>query len=165
MTRATRLFARLRRSRRRSLWAALSLAASVFLVASLEGLLDHLDRSPTSKGGASRLLCHARTSFLEFLPLTYVDWIRAVPGVAAATPYMILGGTYRDLTPQTRFPPFAVDPEALLDVLPEIETVDPSTGRASPELYERFRRDRGSAIAGELLFERFGCRAGDRITH
>jgi putative ABC transport system permease protein len=164
MSPASLVLARIWRNKRRSFLTAASLAASVFIVGALEGLLDHLARFPTAKGSATRLICHARTSFLEKLPQSYVDKIRAVPGVLAATPYVFFGGTYRDFTPQTSFAQFAVDADALRVVIPEIETIDPATGEPSQDLYERFRVDRSAAVAGRNLFERFGWRTGDRIT-
>jgi putative ABC transport system permease protein len=95
--------------------------------------------------------------------MAHLEKIRNTPGVVGATPYYYFGGSYKDPSPQYMFAQFAVDPESLLQVIPEIEVVDPSSGAARPEYYEHFRKNQMGAIAGRELFKRFGWKVGDRI--
>lgn len=152
------------RNRRRAALTIASLAFSIFLIATLEGLLDYLKNFPLHTGGATRLVCHNRVSFLNRLPIAHGDKIHNIPGVVGVTPYTYFFGGYRDDLPSNSFAQFAVDPEELHRVIPEIEVVDPATGAPKPELYEDFRADRMGALAGRDLFKRYHWKIGDRIT-
>ncbi len=164
MTLAGFLLVNLLRNRRRTALTALSLAASVFLVATLEGLLRHVEDIPRAIGGEQRLFVVSRASMRERFPRAHFDKVLQVPGVEAATPMVWLQGLYREYLPENFFAQFGCDPDQLLRVQPELEPVDPETRRPRPELYEAFRADRAGAFVGSGLLDRFGWRLGDRVT-
>lgn len=163
------------RNRRRTLLTVASLAASVFLLTTLEGLLNHLNTSAEATGSASRVIVRRRTSLQDRLPESYVDKVKAIPGVAAATPMVWFGGYYKEFKPEYLFGQLSCDPETFRDVVPEAEVVDLETGApiprsdpknpgSRPDPYEEFRADRTGAFAARELFQKFGWKIGDRIT-
>jgi len=162
------VLANLLRNRRRAVLTVLSLAASVFLVATLEGVLQHVDGLAVAQGGETRLITRRKTSLQDRLPESYVEKIRALPGVVAATPMIWFGGIYKDMTkPENWFGQLSCEPEIFREVIPEAEIVDPVTGAPAPQLYEDFKNDRTGAIAARDLFLKFakdGWAIGKKIT-
>lgn len=158
------VFANLLRNRRRSILTLLSLALSVFLISTLEGLLQHVQNSPRMTGSERRVIVRRRTSLQDRLPEHYVEKVRAIPSVEAATPMLWFGGLYKNTKPENFFGQLSCDPELFRQILPEAEVVDPKTGEPSPALYEEFRKDRSGAIAARDLFVKFGWKLGDKIT-
>lgn len=153
------------RNKRRTILTLASLAASVFLVATLEGILRYVGNLSTATGSERRIIVRRRTSLQDRLPESYVERVRAIDGVAAATPMLWFGGAYKDATkPENWFGQLSCDPEVFPTVIPEAEPVDPVTGAPSPELYEEFKKDRTAAIAARDLFLKHGWKLGDKIT-
>jgi putative ABC transport system permease protein len=103
--------------------------------------------------GADRLIVMNRVTFIEPLPISYMDRIAAMPGVKAVTHATWFGGTYQD--PKNFFPQFAVDPESWHEMYPEY-VVDDAQWKA-------FLDDRQSAIAGAGIAKQYGWKIGDRI--
>ncbi len=152
------------RNKRRSFLTLVSLAASVFLVTTLEGLLRFMNDAPRTQGSERRLIVRRSTSLQDRLPESYVGKVRALPGVETASPMLWFGGIYRDSKPENFFGQLSCDPEEFHRLVPEAVPVDPKTGAPRPELYEEFRRDRTAAIAARELFLKYGWELGDRIT-
>lgn len=101
-----------------------------------------------------RLATRQKNSMMTPLPKRYVDEVRQIPGVTAATFATWFGG--RDMrNPNDSFPSFAVDPSAL-SVFTEYEI--------EPEERARWLEDRQGALIGDVLARRLGVEVGDRIT-
>ena len=103
--------------------------------------------------GADRLIVMNRVTFIEPLPISYMDRIAAIPGVKAVSHATWFGGTYQD--PKNFFPQFAVDPETWHAMYPEYVVPD--------DEFKAFVADRQAAIAGVETAKRFGWKIGDRI--
>jgi len=103
--------------------------------------------------GADRLIVMNRVTFIEPLPISYMDRIAAMPGVKAVTHATWFGGIYQD--PKNFFPQFAVDPESWHEMYPEYVVNDAQ--------WKAFLDDRQSAIAGAGIAKQYGWKIGDRI--
>lgn len=103
--------------------------------------------------GQKRLLTIHKVSIIQPLPLRYLEQIRAVPGVAAATPNCWFGGVYKDR--RNFFAQIAVVPEEFLAIYPEYEL--------PPDRRAAWTATRTGAVAGEKLARRFDWRVGQRI--
>lgn len=152
------------RNKRRTALTALSLAASVFLITTLESLFNYMDRHALQSGSATRIIVRRRTSLQDRLPESYVQKIAQLDGIEACTPMVWFGGIYKEYKPENFFGQLTADPETFQKVIPEAVVVDPATGRPAPDLYQEFKNDRQGAIVGINLFKKFGWKLGDRIT-
>ena len=103
--------------------------------------------------GNDRLMLIHKVSFIQLLPESYQDRIRAVDGVLEVTHATWFGGVYQD--PRNFFGQFAVEPESYLLMYPEFLLPE--------EAKERWYRDRTGAVVGRGLADRFGWAIGDRI--
>jgi putative ABC transport system permease protein len=102
-----------------------------------------------------RLAVRHRLSFTLTLPARYVEEIRQVPGVRAASQALWFNG--RDpREPAHVFTSFAVDPASWLEVADEL--VLDEGARA------RWLADRNAVIVGAPLARRLGVEAGDTLT-
>lgn len=103
---------------------------------------------------ATRLVTRNSISLAFPLPLSYAERVRQVPGVTKLSWGNWFGGIYIDR--KNFFANFAVEPRSYLELYPEFIL--------SPQEKTAFLRDRGGAVAGKNLAERFGWKVGDRIT-
>ena len=143
------------RSKRRTLLTILSLGVSVFLVATLQGILGTLDSFASNPDSASRIAVRHKTSLTNVLPLRYGDWLRQQPEVEAVMPLQWFGGVYQD--PRNFFANFAAEPQYLKQIFRE-------EIRAFPEVQFRdFVRDRNGCVVGKALADKFGWKVGDVI--
>jgi putative ABC transport system permease protein len=140
------------RNKRRTILTMTSIAASLFLVATLLTVLSELQDPPATPDSALRLITRHGVSLANILPISYKDKIAAVPGVEAVCGTMWFQGEYKD--PGNFFPQMAVTPE-IFDVLKDM--------RISQAEKEAFMKDRTGAIAGRALAKRWGWKLGDRI--
>ena len=103
--------------------------------------------------GADRLTTIHSVSIIQLLPESYLERIRAVPGVTHATHATWFGGVYQD--PTNFFAQMAVEPEDWLAMYPEFVVAD--------DVRAAWLADRTGALVGRSLADRFGWSAGDRI--
>lgn len=103
--------------------------------------------------GADRLMMLNKMGFIQPIPVSYVDKIRAVPGVKLVTHASWFGGIYQD--PSTNVFEFAVDPETYMAMYPEF--------KLPPEQMKAWLADKQGFIAGRDLANRFGWKIGDKI--
>ena len=103
--------------------------------------------------GADRLVMIHKVSFIQLLPGSYKERIRAVKGVKDVTHANWFGGIYQD--PKNFIQNMAVDAESFLGLYPEFEVSD--------EHKKAFLADRTGAIVGVDTMARFGWKIGDRI--
>ena len=102
-----------------------------------------------------RLATRHKVSFILTLPKHYIDIVRGVPGVRAATFCNWFGGKNpRD--PNSFFATIAVDAPSFLEVYDDLVL--------SPDERARWLDDRRGAVVGEQLARRLGVRVGDTFT-
>jgi putative ABC transport system permease protein len=103
--------------------------------------------------GLDRLILIHKVSLIQPLPESYLERLRAVPGVEAVTHNSWFGGIYQD--PANFFGQIALEPEVYFDMYPEL--------RLPPEQMAAWRADRQGAVVGRATANRFGWQVGDRI--
>ena len=102
---------------------------------------------------SARLITRSSISLVFFLPLNYAQKIRQVDGVKSVSWMNWFGGIY--ITEANFFPQFAVDAPTFLGMYPEYR-LDEAERKA-------FLLDRGGAVAGRKLADKYGWKVGDRI--
>jgi putative ABC transport system permease protein len=103
---------------------------------------------------ATRLITRNAVSLVFFLPLSYKEKIRQVPGVTEVGYSFWFAGVYID--EKNFFPNFATDAETAMDLFPEFIL--------PPDQKTAFLRDRRGAVVGRKTAERFGWKLGDIVT-
>jgi len=106
-----------------------------------------------SIAGQERLMMIDRVSLINPLPLSYLDRIKSVEGVADVTHANWFNGIYQD--PKNFFANIAVDPESFLRLYPEFEIPE--------DQKKTWLADRTGALVGIETMKRFGWKVGDRI--
>jgi putative ABC transport system permease protein len=103
--------------------------------------------------GAERLVMIHRMSLIQLLPESYLERIRATPGVVDACSQTWFGGIYQD--PKNFFMQIPVDPECILRMYPEF--------RLPEDQKKAWIADRQGAVAGRATAAKYGWKIGDRI--
>lgn len=142
------------RNKRRSILTILSLAASLFLLTTLQAVLYQFEFASGSPKSALRVITHHAVSFTQPIPIAYKEKILQVPGIEAVTGEQWFGGIY--VKEDNFFAQFAVDPVAFLKVYPEYLMPE--------DQQQAFIRQRNGAMVGKSLAERFGWKLGDHVT-
>lgn len=102
-----------------------------------------------------RVATRHKVSIVMVIPKRYVEQVREVPGVKAATYANWFGG--RDPhSPDEFFPTLAVDPASFLEVYDEVEL--------DAESRQRWFDDRQGAVIGDVLARKLNLHVGDRYT-
>ncbi len=142
------------RNKKRTLLTALAITVALFLFSTLTTFLTAMDGAVEVLGD-SRLISRNAVSLIFPLPISYLEKIAQVPGVAGVSYGNWFGGQYQD-RPQSFFAKFAVEPESYLRAYPELTL--------APEAREAFAKERTACIVGELLAKEFGWKIGDDVT-
>ena len=103
--------------------------------------------------GADRLMMLNKMGFIQPIPVSYIEKIRAVPGVELVTHASWMGGIYQD--PSTNVFQFAVEPETYMAMYPEF--------KLPPDQMKAWLTDKQGFIAGRDLADRFGWKIGQKI--
>ena len=130
--------------------------ASIIVAFLLYGLLIAAKQAFTAGielSGQDRLVVQHKVSLIMSMPMSYLQRIASVPGVAAVADASWMGGSYPE--PKNVIGTFPVHPETYLEVYPEI--VVPKEQR------EAWFADRRGAAIGRNLAERHGWKIGDVI--
>jgi putative ABC transport system permease protein len=128
---------------------------SLFLISTLGTLLESLENPQLTPESALRVITRHQTSLGNTMPIAYRDKIRQMPGVEEVSVYQWVGAIYKD--PANFFAQFAVDPERIFTVYPDVTVV-------SPDQKEAFAKERAAALVGISLAERYGWKLNDRVT-
>lgn len=102
-----------------------------------------------------RVVTRHKVTFIMDLPKRYIEDIKAVPGVKAATWSSWWGGKEAN-HPEEFFATMAVDPETWLQVYDEMVV--------PPDQIAAWKQDRQGAIVGDLIAKKFGWKVGDTVT-
>lgn len=103
---------------------------------------------------ATRLVTRNAVSLVFFLPISYKEKIRQVPGVTEVGYSDWFGGIYKD--EKNFFPNFATDSRTAMVLFPEFIVPD--------DQKNAFLRDRKGAVVGRKTAQRFGWKVGDLVT-
>jgi putative ABC transport system permease protein len=144
------------RNRRRSLLTVLSIGASLCLLGVLMAMYWAFYYSEPSAESALRLITINRISLANPMPASYLQRIRAVPGVREVMIWQWFGGIYKDADFKNFFARFAVEPEKIFVTNPEYQVPD--------DQKKAFLNERTACLVGRPLAERFGWKLGDRVT-
>ncbi len=101
-----------------------------------------------------RLVTRNAVSLIFFLPLSYKEKIRQVPGVKEVGYSYWFGGVY--ISEKNFFPSFATEAKTALALFPEFLLPE--------DQKNAFLRDRKGAVVGRKTAERFGWKVGDAVT-
>lgn len=148
------IFRNVLRNRRRTLLTLISTIISMAVLTLMMGLYYgvFLETSSTPTA-AKRIITRHKVSLVQPLPANYLQKIRAVDGVEAATTSTWFQGVYKE--PKNFFPRFAADPDTILQVQAEYILPD--------DQLEAFKRTRTGAIASEAVAKKFNWEIGQKI--
>jgi putative ABC transport system permease protein len=143
---------------RNKLRAALTggaIALAIALVCILRTMPAGLDSFINSLASNTRISTHNKAGMLYAMPYSYLNKVRAIPGVDAAISWQWFGGSL-DPAKGVEFPNFAVDPEDFGRVYED--------WKIDPKALEDFRRYRDAALVGRMTLEKQKWKIGDVVT-
>lgn len=152
MTSASIVLAAIRSRGGRTCLLIVSVTVAFLLFGALVALDQALATPPAQK--VDRLVVSDRTSFTRPLPLTYVERVARVPGVAGISHQSWFGGYVH--APHNVLIAYAVD-------VPTFLALHPDRIVLTDQEVREFQHDRAGVIIGKSVAERFGWRLGDRI--
>ncbi|HMP06227.1 MAG TPA: FtsX-like permease family protein [Lacipirellulaceae bacterium] len=141
------------RNKIRTLFTALSIAISLFLVVTLYSFLSSNEDVADSNSGAHRVAVVHEAGLAGRLPIVYVERVRRLDGVAVAAPMSWFGGKYREETAQIA--QFATDPQAIFEVYPELTI--------PPDQLAAWQKDKTGCVVGSIIARNKGWNIGDKI--
>lgn len=143
------------RNRRRLLLSVSSVAASLFLLITLQVALRELTNPINDEGSSLRIIVRSKVSLAQPLPARQMPILERIPGVVAVSPFTFFGGLYKGDEKFTSFAQFAVDPARTLPLI--------SDAKLPRAQYEAWLADRTSCIVGQMTVDRYGLKIGDRM--
>jgi putative ABC transport system permease protein len=132
-----------------------SVAASLFLLITLQVALRELTNPINDEGSSLRIIVRNKVSLAQPLPARQLPTLERIPGVAAVSPFSFFGGLYKGDEKFTSFAQFAVEPERVLPFI--------SDANLPKAQYEAWVADRTSCIVGQMTVDRYGLKIGDRM--
>lgn len=142
----------LMRAKFRNLLAVLSIVVA-FVLFGLLAATNKAFNAGIDLAGEERLTMRNKIAIIQPLPYAYQGRIQAADGVDTVTHASWFGGVYQDQ--RNFFAKIAVEPEAYLDLYPEI--ILPEDQRKA------WLATRTGAVIGKDLATRFGFEVGDRV--
>ncbi|QOC22398.1 FtsX-like permease family protein [Wenzhouxiangella sp. AB-CW3] len=103
--------------------------------------------------GADRLITMHRVSFIQPLPLSYLNRVESIEGVTAATHFSWFGAYYQD--PRRQFGLMPTDLSRFSDIYGEFEI--------DPDQFRDLQRNRMGLLVGEAMLDAFGWELGQRV--
>jgi putative ABC transport system permease protein len=143
------------RNKRRLLLSVTSVAASLFLLITLQVALRELTNPINDEGSSLRIIVRNKVSLAQPLPARQLQTLERIPGVAAITPFSYYGGLYKGDEKFTSFAQFAVDPPRTLPLIAD--------AKVPKEQLDAWIADRTSCIVGKMTADRYGIKLGDRM--
>jgi putative ABC transport system permease protein len=144
------------RNRRRSALTVLSVAASFCLLGVLMSMYNVFFLNAPTPTQALRLVVRNRISITNFLPASYEQRIRQVPGVREVSVFQYFGGIYKDSRDmKNNFARFGVEPDKFFVVSPHYVIAE--------EQKRAFEKERTACIIGQAIADRLHFHLGDRI--
>ena len=149
----TYIFRNVTRNKLRSSLTILSVGFSLALMTILYGYLAMQKVAEREAEKHDRLAVLNKLGFAGLLPISHVDKVRKMDGVAAAIPFSWFGGNYKGQ--QMPFAQFATEPKYAFDVFNEYQI--------DQEQLEEFKSDRQACVADKGLAEQMNWEIGERI--
>ncbi len=146
------VWSNLKRKKLRTAFTLLSILVAFILFGYL-GAIEKAFSMGVDVSGANRLMTMHKMTFIQLLPISYEERIKAVPGVKQVAHFTWFGGIYKD-PKNTKFGSMAVS-DTFFDVYPEYRLPD--------DQMKAWRADRAGAIIGRVTAERYGWKVGDKI--
>jgi putative ABC transport system permease protein len=143
------------RNKRRLLLSVTSVAASLFLLITLQVALRELTNPINDEGSSLRIIVRNKVSLAQPLPARQLQVLERIPGVAAVSPFSYYGGLYKGDEKFTSFAQFAVDPPRTLPLITD--------AKIPKEQLDAWLADRTSCIVGQMTVDRYGMKIGDRL--
>jgi putative ABC transport system permease protein len=143
------------RNKLRSVLTGLATALAIALVCIFRTVPAGMDSFLTSIASNTRVSTHNEAGMVYAMPYSYLQKVRAVPGVVAAVSWQWFGGAL-DRSKGVEFPNFAVDAEDFGKVYEDYNV--------APQALEDFRKYRNAAIVGHQTLEKFRWKVGDVVT-
>ena len=149
------MFKNLWRNKLRTLLTVGSIAASLFLVTTLLGMVSTMLNPPVTPDSALRLITRHKISLMNTLPASYGEKIRSVEGVEAVAGSMWFGGMYNQDGQDQMIAQFATETDEFFQVNADMEIPDDQA--------QLFLQERLNCIAGDSVADRFGWEIGDTL--
>src|SRR6185369_16043729 len=143
------------RNKRRATLSILSVAASLFLLITLQVALHEFTVPPEDVGSALRVIVRSKISIANLLPARQRQIIERIPNVEAISPFTWFGGKFKG-DEEMMFAQFAMDPKTLPMLSPEFHVTRSE--------FDSWASNRTACIVGKLTAEKRKIKVGDRIT-
>jgi putative ABC transport system permease protein len=108
-----------------------------------------------SAESAERLIVRHKVSLAQFMPISYRERIRSIPGVRNVVNETWFGGLYKDDKPENFFAQFGTDPNEIFEVQRDF--------RIPPDQLEAWKKDRAGCVVDAELAKKHGWKVGDRL--
>src|SRR5487761_462677 len=143
------------RNPRRTVLTVLSIGVSLFLVSTLQAVLNSLYQAGHSSSNPHlRVVVHRATSITQSLPEADRQRIAEVPDVKYLVGVTWFGGVYKD--PSNFFANFAVDTDNFEKVYDDFNI--------PPDQLAAWKSERMAALVGQPLVKRYHWKIGERVT-
>jgi putative ABC transport system permease protein len=143
------------RNKRRLALSVSSVAASLFLLITLQVALRELTNPISDEGSSLRIIVRNKVSLAQPLPARQLQTLERIPGIVAVSPFSFYGGLYKGDEKFTSFAQFAVDPTRTGLLLADAKIRKAQT--------EAWIADQTSCIVGQMTADRYGLKIGDRM--
>ena len=142
----------LRRNWVRTASTVAGMALCIFLICTLQTVLDALSKT-TEEANPSRIVTRHAVSLVFNMPMAYKPRIQALPGVERVAAANWFGGVYRDM--KDFFPNFAVESADYFEMFPEYQIPEDD--------YQAYLQDMRGALIGRDIAEKHGFAVGDQF--
>ena len=143
----------LKRNKIRSALTILSVGFSLALMTVLHGYMAMQGVWGKEAEKKHRIVVMNSQGFSGMVPIAYVDRVRGIAGIHAATPYAWYGGNYKE--EKMPFAQFGCDPKAVFAVWDEFTI--------APQQLEEFQKTRNGCVVDRRVAEKRGWKIGERI--
>ncbi len=143
------------RNRLRAVFTVGSVAMATALTCLMLTMPAGFDRLISALSSESRVAVHAKAGFVFTLPPAYLEKVRTLEGVEAASSSTWFGGIH-DEKAGVEFASFAVDPQAAKDVFADYPIDE--------QAFASFVHERQGALVGRATMKSKGWHLGDRVS-
>ena len=155
MTLSTFIFKNALRNKRRALLSVSSVAASLFLLVTLQVALRELTLPVESAGAELRVCARNKVSLTNPLPARQRTIIEKIPGVEGVTPFTWFGGQFQNEGAMT-FAQFAMDAKETRRVFTDLKLT-----AAEQAAYES---EKSTCIIGKISADKYHFKVGEHFT-
>ena len=143
------------RNKRRAALSISSVAASLFLLVTLQVALRELTLPVEGAGAELRVAVRSKISIANFLPARQLSVIENIPGVEAVTPFTWFGGQYKNEGAMS-FPQFAIEPKAMKAIFVE--------DKKHAYIWDELAKVKDGCVIGQVTADKYHIQVGDKFT-